>query len=280
MSETILLMDGDIFAFEAASVVEQEIDWGDGLWTLHSFFEDAFDHAVRRMEDLKKQLNADTIVFCWSDPAGRYWRHDVLPTYKQSRKGGRKPLALRPLKEALAEKYESFMRPGLEADDVMGILSTWDGYKPGAKKIIVSIDKDMKTIPGWLFNPQKDYQPWEVSKEEADYWHMFQTLMGDATDGYDGCPGIGPVIAEKHLTEVSKVVSYAHELKSGKRKGEIETRWTTDEADDLWDVVVSLFNKQGLCEEEALRQARVARILQANDYDFHAKEVKLWTPEK
>ncbi|AHI29712.1 hypothetical protein [Marinobacter similis] len=280
MSKTILLMDGDIFAFEAASVVEQEIDWGDGLWTLHSFFEDAFDHAVRRMEDIKKQLNADEIVFCWSCPTGTYWRHDVMPTYKRHRKGGRKPIALRPLKEALAEKYPSFMRPNLEADDVMGILSTWDGYEPGAKKIIVSIDKDMKTIPGWLFNPQKDYQPWYVSPEEAQYWFMYQALMGDSTDGYDGCPGIGPVIAEKHLKEVTKLVSYPHELKSGKRKGEIEIRWDTAEADDLWDVVVSMFQSKGLCEEEALRQARVARILQASDYDFHTKEVKLWTPVK
>lgn len=278
MSETVLLVDGDIFAFEAASVVEQEIDWGDGLWTLHSNLNDALDHATSRLESLRKQLHADSIIFCWSDPSGRYWRHDVIENYKSNRGKTRKPLALRPLKEALAEQYESYMRPNLEADDVMGILSTWGKFKPGAKKIIVSIDKDMKTVPGWIFNPDKDYQPWLVTKEEAEYWHMFQTLMGDATDGYSGCPGIGEVSAEKHLKEKLRVIPYEHELKSGPRKGEIETRWATEPADDLWDVVVSLFRKSGLGEEEALRQARVARILQATDYDFKKKEVKLWTP--
>ena len=33
-----------------------------------------------------------------------------------------------------------------------------------------------------------------------------------------------------------------------------------------------------MTEEDALTNARLARILTANDYDFQRKEPKLWTP--
>jgi len=273
-----LLLDGDIFAFEAASMAEKEIDWGDDLWTVHSWVDDALRHAKNRIESLKKQLNADLVVFVWSDPTGEYFRKDIMPEYKGNRKSGRKPLALKELKFALAEEYEAFMRPKLEADDVMGILATWDKYKPEYQKIIVSSDKDMKTIPAWLFNPDKDYEPWYQHEEDADLWHMTQTLAGDTTDGYGGCPNIGLDTAASFFNEGLKVEAYEHTFKSGARKGLTETRWRKVHSESLWATVVSLFKKAGLGEEEALRQAQVARICRASDYNFKTKEVKLWKP--
>ena len=275
---TVLLLDGDIFAFEAATISEREIEWPNDVWTLHSDMSSALSHATNKIANLKNELNADEVVFCWSCPSSRYWRHDILPTYKQNRKSTRKPLAVGPLKEKLAEQYESFMRPNLEADDVMGILSTWSKFKPGAKKIIVSIDKDMQTIPGWLYNPDQDYQPWKVPQDHADRWHLAQAMGGDQVDGYAGCPGIGFNKAWEALTNLQKPVSYEHTFKSGERKGMTETRWTTDDAEDLWDVVVSHFRKAGLGEDEALVQAQVARIVRACDYNFKTKEVKPWIP--
>ena len=38
------------------------------------------------------------------------------------------------------------------------------------------------------------------------------------------------------------------------------------------------FEKKGLTEDDALLQARVARILRASDYDFKKKEPIMWTP--
>jgi hypothetical protein len=39
----------------------------------------------------------------------------------------------------------------------------------------------------------------EITEAQADRFHMIQTLTGDVTDGYPGCPGIGPVKAEQIL---------------------------------------------------------------------------------
>ena len=53
---------------------------------------------------------------------------------------------------------------------------------------IVSPDKDMRQIPGKLYNLD---EMTEIDPEEGRRWHLVQTLAGDQTDGYGGVPGIG-----------------------------------------------------------------------------------------
>lgn len=272
------LFDLDIFAYQAASAVEKEIDWGEGLWTLHSEFNTAKAAAEDAIDRIAKKLKLDEVVLCVTDSLN--WRKDVYPLYKANRKDVRKPLALRELKEYLCTKYESFTRPTLEADDVMGILSTWGHYKPGCQKIIISEDKDMRTIPGWLFNPAKDDKPQLITQAAADEWFYTQSLTGDVTDGYPGCPGVGQTGVDELFQEALKWESYEHEFKSGPRKGTTETRWhRVPNEGSLWDAVVSCYIKAGLTEADAIIQARVARILRAEDYDFRNKQPILWTPK-
>ena len=81
--------------------------------------------------------------------------------------------------------------------------------------------------------------------------HLFQTLMGDQTDGYYGCPGVGPVTANKILSK-------------------------TDHYPEMWERVVLAFEKAGRKYDEALMNARMAYILQKHNYDNG--EIKLWEP--
>jgi DNA polymerase-1 len=249
-----LLVDADMFLFQAASACEVETDWGDDKWTLHS---DAGD--VRRVFDEKLidirteivELGQDVgrSILCFSDPSRRSFRHDLTETYKQARKGSRKPLAYAAVRDQLTESYKTIIKPRLEADDVMGIVST---RAPG-KFIIVSGDKDMQQIPGLLYY-QGELR--ETSTAQADRYHLIQTLTGDATDGYPGCPGIGAIRAELFV--------------DGKVWPELKP----------WQSVVRLFkeSKANLTEADALLQARLARILRNTEWDFDKSEVKLWTP--
>ena len=248
--QTTLLIDTDIVAYKCASVNQTDYDWGDGVTSRVVNRDKAFDQALTVIEDLLTELKADKAIVCLTDKDN--FRHGVLPSYKGNRKGVEKPELLQEIKDYLAANYESYTRPTLEADDVMGILSTHPKLILG-KKIIVSEDKDMKTIPGWLYNPRKDKKPYRVTKEAADRYHLYQTLIGDATDGYKGCPGIGP------------------------KKGEAVLDGA--EPHEWWDAVVETYESKGLTEEDALVQARVARILRAVDYDFKNKEVILWEPQ-
>lgn len=250
---TVLLLDADIFCYQVTSSVEKEIDWGDDLWTLHSDLAEAKERMENEVSAMKEKLEADEVILCFTD--GENFRKRVYPLYKGNRKGVRKPLAYRALVDHCKETYETFTRPNLEADDVMGILATWPKFRPGAQKVIVSEDKDLRTIGGaWLFNPAKHEQPVLNDPREAYLYFLEQTLTGDPTDGYPGCPGIGQVKARKALDEAEEGTE--------------------------WDAVVKLYEKAGLSEEVALQMARCARILHHSDYDFKRKEPKLWLPPK
>ena len=194
-----------------------------------------------------------------STPETRF-RNRVLPTYKMNRKATRRPIVYKPLRAWVHEEFETFERPGLEGDDGLGILAT---RKDDTERIVVSIDKDLKTIPGKLFNYGKpELGIVEVSEDEANYYHFTQTLTGDATDGYSGLPGCGPVGAKKILDPFWV-----------EAEGE---RWF--DCDRAWEAIERAYRKAGLGEEVALMQARVARILRAEDFNFAKREVILWTP--
>jgi 5'-3' exonuclease len=282
VAKTTLLVDADIVAFKYASTNEKKFDWGDGVVS-KSVTED-LSVIAKEVDDYLQNLlvvtKADEFIICLSDDTTN-WRNKVLPSYKQHRKTpdgiSNRPEWLYPLKEHLARTYQSYRKPTLEADDIMGILSTHPKLITG-KKIIVSEDKDMKTIPGWLFNPRKDKKPRLITPQEADYWHLLQTLMGDTTDGYTGCPGVGFEAADELLKEPYLMVPYEYEFKRGKRKGETETRYTKEPTDNVWEAIVSLYESKGFTGYNALTQARVARIARHTDYNFQTQEIIYWNP--
>lgn len=269
-----LLIDADVLAYQCASAAEVAIDWGDGYWTWDCDFSEVCTRLNDRIDELMGELEADAYRLCLTD-SEKNFRLDILPTYKGNRKNIKKPLVLLAVREWLIEEREAYIRPRLEGDDIMGIFATWPKVK--GEKVIVSIDKDMKTIPG-LYCRDLTTGIVEVDEAEADYWHLFQTLTGDAADGYSGCPGIGAVKAEHLLRNQLKLVPYDHEITRGKRKGEIEVRFEEVPAETPWETVLSCFKSVNLNERVALQQAQVARILRASDYDFKEKRPILWTP--
>ncbi|HIF9256517.1 TPA: exonuclease [Photobacterium damselae] len=271
----LLLLDGDIFAFQAASSSEHTVDWTDELWTLHAEPNAALAKAINNIEEITEQLEADAVICCFTDKVN--WRYEAMETYKSNRKTVRKPMVLQFVKDGLAERYETFIRPTLEADDLMGILATWNKFRPDYEKIIVSADKDMQTIPCNLFNPQKDKEVRVITQEQADFFWHCQALAGDVTDGYSGCTGVGMETAKELLSSEMKWEQYEHTFKSGARKGLTELRWQKVPAANWWETVTSCYAKAGLDVSIALENARVSRICRHGDYDMKNKKVVLWT---
>lgn len=256
------LIDADILAYQAAVVSEQAFDWGDGMWTLHVFETDAIAAFETILKGILEKTKADNFFLAFSDRNN--WRKDVLPTYKGNRKDVRKPMLLTFLQQYAREKYQVISLPGLEGDDVLGIWATTKGkLDPVREFIICTTDKDLKTIPGKHYNFGKD-EFFEITEHQADFYHMLQTLTGDTADGYKGCPGCGAVTAQRIMQAA---------LDSG-------TPWANPEQlrEIYWQHVVKAYDKAGFGEEEALVQARVARILRVEDYDTETMKVKLWTP--
>lgn len=258
----IALIDADILAYQAAAVSEQPINWDQEMWTLHAFESDAIRAFETPLSTLIEKVEATQYLLAFSDKDN--WRKQVLPTYKSNRTGVRKPLLLKFLREYAQAKHQCISMPTLEGDDVIGIYATTKSkLDPVREFIICSLDKDFRTIPGKHYNFGRD-EFFEVSEHEADKAHMLQTLTGDSTDGYAGCPGCGPKTAEKILQAA---------LEEG-------TPWADSQQlrEIYWKHVVAAYAKAGFGEEEALTRARVARILRAQDYDDIQKKVILWTP--
>ena len=240
---TFLALDTDILLYRSTSSAEKEVDWGDDVWSLWSDLKDAKDAFREQVENIGKKLGVNNVVCALSDSGSNY-RKTVDPTYKSNRKGTRKPVGYSAMKEWVGTEYNTIMKPGLEGDDCLGLLAT----RPGNDCIMVSDDKDLKTIPGRLYRPQAD-EMLTITEDDADRFFLTQVLTGDTTDGYKGVPGIGPKKAEVIL---------------GSRPH--------------WGAVEQAYIKAGLTKADALTQARLARILRWSDWDTEKGEVILWKP--
>ena len=248
-----LLIDADVLAYQACAGAEKIICFEEDSCFPVCSLTDALAAFNHKLSFITETLGSGNFYLCFSDETGNNFRRSLYPQYKNNRTGKPKPVALHFLREhLLKEDKGTVLVPRLEADDVMGILATHSGRE----NIIVSIDKDLRSIPGKFFNlgrPEDGIQ--EISTEDADHWFMMQALMGDATDGYPGCPKFGPATAARALSGVPRTI------------------------EDMWPVVLAAYEKAGFGEDYALLMARMARILRAEDYDFAKREVKLWEPK-
>lgn len=266
-----LLIDADIVAYQCSASNEQRIDWGDGVVSQTADFAAAKRAARDTIDHLVEKLDADAVIVCLSDDYQNF-RKDYYPEYKRSRKDSVRPEHLYDLKEWLGQKYPTQLRPRMEADDVMGILST---EPHTGDRIIVSADKDMQTIPGLLYNPNKpELKIRLITPEQAERFMLWQAICGDTVDGYPGCPGSGPAAAETLLAGQGWE-SYSHEFRSGPRKGTEETRWRVKEM-PRWAAIVSAYEKAGLKEADAVIQVNCARILKHLDVD--GTRIIRWAP--
>ena len=244
MKTSRLLIDGDILTYRTCWACQTQVQWEDDVVTTATNLKEVRAQADAMIAYWQEQLGVEQLVICFSPKGGKYFRHNILESYKGTRKASQKPMGYHSLVEYLKDKYSYLQVPMLEADDTLGILAT---NGECSRNIIVSVDKDMLTIPCEYYNMDKEVTE-TVDTKLADYMHLYQTLVGDSTDNYKGCPGVGP----KKAADILKIPS--------------------------WSRVVTAFEKAGLTSDDALVQARVARILRANEYNFETGEVILWEP--
>ena len=235
-----LLIDADFIVYKNCAAVETEVDFGDDVILVTSNFSEALAATNRELTRIKNKFGTfSEMILFFSDSIN--FRKKILESYKGHR-NRKKPCGYKRVINALREEYKVIIKPSLEADDSMGVYST---KYPG--NCIVSPDKDMRQIPGQLYNLDEVFT---VSKEDGAKWHLIQALAGDQTDGYSGVPGIGV----KRATSLFEEDGYS------------------------WKTVTKAFTDKGLTEYDAITNARLARILTADDYDFKNKCPILWTP--
>lgn len=290
-SKRVLYVDGDVVAFRAAAAAQAYVE--DQFGWIRPMANTKIGEALveNALWNIKDRLKGDIAEIALTDPKDN-WRKTVDPAYKTNRTGER-PLLLDYLKDYLRQEHGAWHWSGLEADDVLGILMTAPegelsddlDLPPVEQRLCVGNDKDFLSIPGrhWTVD---DYKPngkpniRSVTLWEANRFHLIQTLAGDRVDGYYGCPGVGMARAASIIDE-RQLLAPTHGVKTrGVNKGDSVIRWVAEPSLDYWAIITSHYRKAGLGEQEALKSARLARILRYGEYDPLSEELTLWTPDK
>tara|TARA_B100000530_G_scaffold203520_1_gene129887 strand:- start:231 stop:947 length:717 start_codon:yes stop_codon:yes gene_type:complete len=238
----MLLIDSDFLAYKAAQACEIGIDFGEDVIIAQSQFSEVLRVFHNELHKVTKAMMDDDFILYFSSTEN--FRKKIYPDYKGHRMK-RKPLGYKRLVNYCRENHNFKLIEGLEADDTIGIEAT---RHANPNNIIVSPDKDMRQIPSVLWNLTDDVV--EITEEEGDRWHLVQSLSGDPTDGYSGCPGIGV----KRATEL------------------------LDKNENQWEAVCKAYRDRGLSDDDALLNARLAKILRNENYDHDRNQPILWNP--
>ena len=169
---------------------------------------------------------------------GKTFRHEAFPPYKAQRQETPEDIKLSVpyIKQVLeAMNIPVLQADGFEADDVIGTLATEAG-RQGIDTYMLTPDKDY----GQLIGPNvKMFRPrhgggYDVigEKEVAAKYGIASAsqvvdllaLMGDASDNYPGCPGVGEKTAVKLINQfgnTEELISHTDQLK-GKMREKVE----------------------------------------------------------
>lgn len=155
---------------------------------------------------------------------GTYFRHEVMPEYKQKRSGRPRPTNLLTLKAVLQDKYNAAFLPHVEADDLCAFFynnfstKNFFGDKEEGEVILCSPDKDLlQGIPSLrsprghfnysysLLNENEEVVTghWvTTTPEQAHRFFWESMIIGDPADNVPGIRKKGAKYVEKLFCSV------------------------------------------------------------------------------
>ncbi len=169
---------------------------------------------------------------------GKTFRHEAFPPYKAQRQETPEDikLAVPYIKDILrAMNIPVLQADGFEADDVIGTLATKAG-REGIDTYMLTPDKDYGQLIGphvRMYRPRHGGGYDVIGEEEVKEKYGIDSaaqvvdllaLMGDASDNYPGCPGVGEKTAVKLISQFGstvELISHTDQLK-GKMREKVE----------------------------------------------------------
>lgn len=119
----------------------------------------------------------------------------TIKPYKGNRDPSKKPEYYDEIKQYMVDHQGAIVVDGQEADDALA-QAQWEAKDKST--CIVSVDKDLWTVPGWHMNPKKQVLEY-ITLADANYNFYVQMLVGDTVDNIPGIDQIGPIKAAKLL---------------------------------------------------------------------------------
>jgi len=180
---------------------------------------------LRALSSIHKALGPVDILWCWEGSYGTEtrvpnWRRQLTEPYEQQYKGNRVKTedtasVLYQVPQIMHAfrilRYGQFHIPGLEADDLMGVISAQLAQDKMVQRVLLlTTDQDMyqcidddtvfcaKIQRGKVATVRSRdvVKKYGVTPEE---WSKWRALCGDASDNYSGLYGVGPKRALAYL---------------------------------------------------------------------------------
>ena len=244
------ILDGDILAYRIAFRADSE-----GIEDIDLWVQDALDAWT--------PPQVTEIIVAFSCSRKDNFRRKLWDSYKAHRDTNKYgPESRLEVEESIKNHCKKFVIGNqIEADDFMGLAAS----SPSRGCIAVTIDKDLRSVPGWHWNPDKELEPVLLTEEEADRNFHIQWLTGDTTDNIPGIWKMGPAKASKIIDSVSI---------SNRTQAVLATYEQAKDRD-----------KNKYTYDYCLTMARCVRILRYGDVSVNKitskavdKEIKLWIP--
>ncbi|ALH94277.1 DNA polymerase I [Acinetobacter equi] len=202
-----VLVDGSYFLFRAFHAVPP-------LTTSTGLHTNAVRGAIAAIQKLMRRIQPTHMAVIFDTPEPTF-RHELSPIYKGDRPSMPEELSQQiPYLHALirALGIPLHMLPGAEADDIIGTLAK-RAEALGHQVLISTGDKDMAQLVTDKVTLEDSFKerPLDVNGvfEKFGVWPNqiidYLTLMGDASDGIMGVPGVGAKTAAKLLTEYGSI---------------------------------------------------------------------------
>ncbi|MCO8054291.1 DNA polymerase I [Acinetobacter towneri] len=202
-----VLVDGSYFLFRAFHALPP-------LTTSTGLHTNAIRGAITAIQKLMRRTQPTHMAVIFDTPEPTF-RHELSPIYKGDRPSMPEELSQQiPYLHALirALGIPLYMLPGAEADDIIGTLAK-RAEAEGQQVLISTGDKDMAQLVTEKVTLEDSFKekPMDIQAvfDKFGVWpHQiidYLTLMGDASDGIMGVPGIGAKTAAKLLTEYGSI---------------------------------------------------------------------------
>ncbi len=202
-----VLVDGSYFLFRAYHALPP-------LTTSTGLHTNAIRGAISAIQKLMRRIGPTHMAVIFDTPEPTF-RHVLSPIYKGDRPSMPDDLSeqipyLHALIRALGIPLHTL--PGAEADDVIGTLAK-RAEAAGHQVLISTGDKDMAQLVTEKVTLEDSFKDKTMDEQgvfdKFGVWpHQiidYLTLMGDASDGIMGVPGVGAKTAAKLLTEYGSI---------------------------------------------------------------------------
>tara|TARA_R110000782_G_scaffold120744_2_gene211746 strand:+ start:1370 stop:2107 length:738 start_codon:yes stop_codon:yes gene_type:complete len=198
------------------------------------------------LDFLKEQVTIDEMVFC--NGSKNNFRNQITETYKANRTSKR-PDILGSLHNLVKFSYDSVYGDGVETDDVVATLWAEEVAKNGINSVIImSIDKDYRQFPCWLYDYNyKSRELVKISEKESLNNFYSQMIVGDNADNIKVCKGYGKAYALKLFKESKNEFSLVSQTYR------LYKKVYGDEARNMFQQSKSLLKLRTDCYEQIIR---------------------------